>query len=254
MSRARRPLIAGNWKMNGLTADGLALAADLAKRKRAAAGSAFDMVVCPPFTLIAGVAEVIAGSGLMLGAQDCHAAEKGAHTGDIGARMLADLGCDYVIVGHSERRTDHGETDAMVKAKAEAALAAKLAAIVCIGETEVERNGGKTLEVVRSQLLGSLPAGARADNAVIAYEPVWAIGTGRTPSENDAQEVHALIRAELAKALGQAEAGRVRVLYGGSMKPGNARALLQLADVDGGLIGGASLKADDFWGIAESCP
>jgi triosephosphate isomerase len=253
MSPTRRPLIAGNWKMNGLTADGLALAAELAKRMKATAEAPFDMVVCPPFTLLSAVAEAITGSGVGLGAQDCHVADNGAHTGDVSARMLADIGCEYVIVGHSERRTDHGETDALVKAKAAAALGSRLTAIVCIGETEAERDGGRALDVVKKQLAGSLPAGASAANTVIAYEPVWAIGTGRTPADAEVQEVHALIRAELGKALGQTDAAGMRVLYGGSMKPGNARALLSLADVDGGLIGGASLKAGDFWAIAESC-
>jgi triosephosphate isomerase len=211
------------------------------------------MAVCPPFTLIAKVGEAIADSAITLGAQDCHAAEKGAHTGDVSAAMLADLGCRYVIAGHSERRTDHGEKDADVKAKAEAILANGLAAIICIGETEKERDAEKTLEVVKSQLAGSLPDGAKASNTVIAYEPVWAIGTGRTPSNDEVQEVHALIRAELASALGEDQAGGIRILYGGSMKPENARDLLSLPDVDGGLIGGASLKAEDFWAIAQSC-
>jgi len=246
-------MIAGNWKMNGLKADGTALASDLAKLLNGETDPVFEMVVCPPFTLIAGIAEAITGSAIGLGAQDCHAADKGAHTGDISAPMLADLGCKYVLAGHSERRTNHGESDADVKAKAEAILASDLSAIICIGETEAERDGGKTMDVVKTQLSGSLPKSATAANSVIAYEPVWAIGTGRTPSDDEVQEVHALIRAELAKALGEDEAAGVRLLYGGSMNPGNASNLLALADVDGGLIGGASLKSEDFWAIAQSC-
>ncbi len=252
---ARRPLIAGTWKMNGLRGDGLALASALVQRMKAEPTPAFDMVVCPPFTLIAAVGAAIDASGIALGGQDCHGDIKGAHTGDISAAMLADLGCRFVIVGHSERRTDHEETDAQVKAKAEAALAAGLTAIVCIGETESQRDAGETLDVVKGQLRNSLPAGASATNTVIAYEPVWAIGTGRTPTTGEVQEVHALIRDELAAGLGDGEggAGGLRVVYGGSVKPGNAGELLALPDVDGGLIGGASLSADDFWAIAECC-
>jgi triosephosphate isomerase len=220
---------------------------------RAETGPVFDMLVCPPFTLLAGIGDAIDGSGVALGAQDCHAHEKGAHTADISAAMLSDLGCQFVIVGHSERRTDHGETDQQVKAKAEAAQASGLTAIICIGETEQQRDDGKTFDVVKTQLSGSLPDAADASNTVIAYEPVWAIGTGRTPSNEEVQEVHAIIRAELTQALGEDQAGGVRVLYGGSMKPENARELIALPDVDGGLIGGASLKAEDFWAIAESC-
>jgi len=253
MPRPRRPLIAGNWKMNGLRSDAVALAGELATLMKGRGEPALDMVVCPPFTVIADVGKAIAGSGIALGAQDCHRAEKGAHTGDVSAAMLADLGCRFVIVGHSERRTDHGETDAVVKAKAEAVVARGLTAIVCIGETEVERDAGRTLDVVKAQLAGSLPAKAQAANVVVAYEPVWAIGTGRTPADEEVQEVHALIRVRLADALGAAEAARLRVLYGGSVKPDNARALMALEDVDGGLIGGASLKSRDFWAIAESC-
>ncbi len=253
MPQNRRPLIAGNWKMNGLKADGLALAGALAERMRAQSDPVFELLVCPPFTLLAKVGETIAASGIALGAQDCHAHEKGAHTADISAAMLSDLGCRFVIVGHSERRADHGEKDSDVNAKAAAAQAGGLTAIICIGETEQQRDGGKTFDVIRTQLSGSLPDQADASNTVIAYEPVWAIGTGRTPSNDEVQEVHALIRAELSKALGSDQAAAIRVLYGGSMKPENARGLIGLADVDGGLIGGASLKADDFWAIAESC-
>ena len=239
--------------MNGLKADGLALAGALAENLKAVADPAFDMLVCPPFTLIGSVGETIAGSALALGAQDCHPAEKGAHTADISATMLSDLGCRFVIVGHSERRTDHGETDEEVKAKASAAQAAGLTAIICIGETEGEHDAGKTFDVVKSQLSGSLPEASSSANTVIAYEPVWAIGTGRIPSTDNVQEVHAMVRADLSDVLGEDEAYGIRILYGGSMKPENAQDLLGLPDVDGGLIGSASLKAEDFWAIAKSC-
>jgi triosephosphate isomerase len=212
------------------------------------------MVLCPPFVLIPTVVKAVAGSSIGVGGQDCHAQEKGAHTGDTSAWMLKDAGCGWVIVGHSERRTNHGETDATVKAKAEAALKAGLVAIICIGETLDERDAGKTLEVNRRQLHGSLPEGATWSNTVIAYEPVWAIGTGRTATPEQAQEVHATIRAELAGKFGNAEAQTMRILYGGSMNAKNAKELLALADIDGGLIGGAALKVDDFMAVAEGSP
>ncbi|MBF0393076.1 MAG: triose-phosphate isomerase [Alphaproteobacteria bacterium] len=253
--KTRRPLIAGNWKMNGLRADGIALAEGVAAKAKAAGSAlACDMLVCPPFTLIADVARAVAGGPVAVGGQDCHAKTSGAHTGDVAAAMLGDVGCRYVIVGHSERRTDHGETDAVVNAKAAAANAAGLIAIICIGETEAERDAGRTIEVVAGQFHGSLPDGATAANTVIAYEPVWAIGTGRTPTNAEVAEVHAMIRAEAAKRLGADGARALKVLYGGSMKPSNAKELLAMDDVDGGLIGGASLKVDDFWAIAQSCP
>lgn len=249
----RRKLIAGNWKMNGLKADGLALAKGVADKMKSGSALACDVLVCPPATLIALVADAVAGSGLAVGGQDCHAKTSGAHTGDTSPAMLADLGCTYAIVGHSERRTDHAETDAVVKAKATAAQAAGLIAIVCIGETLAQRDAGQTIEINRSQLLGSLPDGATPANTVIAYEPVWAIGTGRVATPAQAQEVHAAIRAELTKKLGGEAASKMRILYGGSMKPDNARELLALPDVDGGLIGGAALKVSDFGAIIESC-
>jgi triosephosphate isomerase (TIM) len=250
----RRILIAGNWKMNGLEKDGLALASDLAQRMKSGSTDTFEMLVSPPFTLISKVVDTVAGSGIHVAGQDCHSAEKGAHTGDISALMLKDAGCSYVIVGHSERRTDHGETDEMVKAKAQAALAAGLNVIVCIGETLEERDAGKTLDVNRRQLHGSLPDGATAANTVVAYEPVWAIGTGRTATPEQAQEVHEMIRGELTGKLDPSVADGMRILYGGSMNAKNAAELLAQRDIDGGLIGGASLKADDFWTIAQSCP
>ena len=243
-----RPLVAGNWKMNGLSAS-LAEIEAMAKQNGQALSQKIDLLVCPPATLVAA-AKATAGARLAIGAQDCHANAAGAHTGDISAEMLADLGLTHVIVGHSERRADHGESNADVKAKAGAALKAGLIAIVCVGETQAEREAGKTLEVVGGQLHGSLPAGATAANLVIAYEPVWAIGTGLTPTPADVAEVHGFIRAELAKAL-DGEAAGVRILYGGSVKPDNAAELMAVANVDGALVGGASLKAVDFMAIAR---
>ncbi|MCW8915780.1 MAG: triose-phosphate isomerase [Magnetovibrio sp.] len=249
---ARRTLIAGNWKMNMLTADAKALAGGLADKLKANGAANFEMLVCPPAILIPVVADAIAGSDMQLGSQDNHMNEKGAHTGDTAAAMIKDAGCGYAIVGHSERRTDHGETNEIVAAKAAAAQANGLTAVICIGETEAERDAGKTLDVNGSQIAGSVPEGSTAANTVIAYEPVWAIGTGRTPTSDEVQDVHAYIRGELAKKIGQDEADKTRILYGGSMNPKNAKELLALADVDGGLIGGASLKVDDFWTVAES--
>ncbi|MBO6559053.1 MAG: triose-phosphate isomerase [Nisaea sp.] len=244
----RRVLIAGNWKMNLLRAEGEALAAELAKKF--AANGVADMLVCPPATLIAPVAAVLAGSAVSVGGQDCHMKQSGAHTGDVAAAMIRDLGGSYVIVGHSERRADHGESDATVKAKAEAALAAGLAPIVCVGETEAERDAGKAEAVVEAQIRCSLPDGASETGIVIAYEPVWAIGTGRTPTIDDIAAMHAHMRKVAASMLGGADA--LRLLYGGSVKPGNAVEILGLADVDGALVGGASLKAEDFLAIAAA--
>jgi triosephosphate isomerase len=246
---ARRKLIAGNWKMNGLRADGLALARDLAARASAPGG--FDLLVCPPATLVAAVADALAGSRVAVGGQDCHAREKGAHTGDVGAEMLKDAGATHVILGHSERRQDHGETDAQVLAKAEAARRAGLVAVICVGETRAERDAGRAEAVVAAQVAGSVPEGASAEGVVVAYEPVWAIGTGLTPTAQDVQAMHAHIRRELAKRV--ASAADMRILYGGSVKPSNAAELLGLPDVDGALVGGASLVAADFWAIAETC-
>jgi len=248
-SKTPRPLVAGNWKMNGLSASAAeigALADHLAK-----ATPGCELLICPPFTLLSTFDPLVSRAGIGLGAQDCHPKASGAHTGDISAEMLRDIGCSYVIVGHSERRADHGEDNDLVRAKAEAAHRAGLRAIICIGETEAERDAGKTLAVVAGQIKGSLPENATADNTVIAYEPIWAIGTGRTPDAGDVAEVHALVRTELSNRLGDT-AGAVRVLYGGSVKPANARELMAVANVDGALVGGASLKADDFWGIIEA--
>jgi triosephosphate isomerase len=243
-------LCAGNWKMNGLKRDAVALAQALAARAKAEAPGC-DLLVCPPATVLAAVADALAGSAIAVGGQDCHTAEKGAHTGDVSAVMLKDAGCRYVILGHSERRADHGESDALVRAKVEAARRAGLVAIVCVGETLAERDAGQALAVVARQLAGSLPDGLGAAEFAIAYEPIWAIGTGRTPSIAQVEEIHDQIRRALAAKLG--ERGAVRILYGGSVKPDNAVALMAAANVDGALVGGASLVAADFWAIARAC-
>ena len=250
MTTKRTPLIAGNWKMNGAAAESVALARAVAVE----AASGCELLVCPPAVLIPPVAAALEGSGVAVGGQDCHFAESGAHTGDVAAVMLADAGCSHVVVGHSERRAGHGEGDALVRSKTEAAHAAGLIAIVCVGETLEERDGGETLARISSQIGGSLPAAVTAANTVVAYEPVWAIGTGRTPTVADVEEVHAHIRADIERLLGADTAAGIRILYGGSMKPSNAAELLAIDGVDGGLIGGASLKADDFLAIARSCP
>ncbi|MEQ8664423.1 MAG: triose-phosphate isomerase [Rhodospirillales bacterium] len=248
---SRKPLIVGNWKMNNLLAETGALCKGIVDGL-GHAGKA-EAAVCPPFTALAAARAVIENSPLGLGAQDCHAAEKGAHTGDIAAAMLKDAGCRYVILGHSERRTDHNESDADVAAKVSTAWSAGLTAIVCVGETETERNTGETNDVVERQVSNSIPAGgADPDTLVVAYEPVWAIGTGRTPSVEDAAAVHRHIRAALRARFGDALADSVRILYGGSMKPDNASAFLADPDIDGGLIGGASLKAADFLAIVDA--
>jgi triosephosphate isomerase len=241
------PLVTGNWKMNGLGGS----RAELAKIIAGAEGLAgkAELMVCPPATLIAGFATATRGSPVTIGGQDCHSETSGAHTGDISAEMLADAGARAVIVGHSERRADHHETDAQVRAKAQAAWRAGLTAIVCVGEQRTEREAGKTLGVVGGQLDGSLADGGRGANLVVAYEPVWAIGTGLTPTPQDVAEVHTFIRRRLVERCG-AEGARVRILYGGSVKPANAKELLTIPDVNGALVGGASLKAEDFLGIA----
>ena len=242
-----KKLAAGNWKMNGTTAALDELRALLAAHP----APACEMLLCPPATLIAQAAYHTKGKALHIGGQDCHAKASGAHTGDISAAMLKDAGASHVILGHSERRADHAETNAQVKAKAETALAADLIAIVCLGETEAQRDAGETLALCGNQLHGSIPAGATAANVVIAYEPVWAIGTGRTPTLDQIAEVHAFLRAELVKALGEDGQG-VRILYGGSLKPSNAAEIFAVKDVDGALVGGASLKAVDFGAIVAA--
>ena len=243
-----RPLAAGNWKMNG-DSSGLA---QIRAIVAGAAAAACDVAICPPATLIAAAARVADGSPVMIGGQDCHAAPAGAHTGDIAAEMLADAGAKLVIVGHSERRTDYGERDADVRAKAEAAWRANLVAILCIGETAAERKAGKTEAILDRQIAGSVPEGASAARLVIAYEPVWTIGTGLTPSVDDIRAAHHHIRSRLAERLGK-EADATRILYGGSVKPGNAGTILAVDGVDGALVGGASLKAADFLAIVAAC-
>ncbi|MHB2166389.1 triose-phosphate isomerase [Alsobacter sp. R-9] len=244
-----RPLVAGNWKMNGVRASLKELAA-MAEGYDGALRARVDLLVCPPAPLLYVASAACVGTRIATGGQDCHANASGAHTGDVSAEMLSDAGATYVIVGHSERRADHGESDAVVRAKAAAAHRAGLVAIVCVGETRAEREAGRTLAVVRRQLKGSIPEGSTAGTLVVAYEPVWAIGTGLTPTAADVAEVHAMIRSELRKLVGKAEAPGVRILYGGSVKPSNAAELMAVADVDGALVGGASLKAADFLGIA----
>jgi triosephosphate isomerase len=243
----RRPLVAGNWKMNGLRRSAAEFA-KIAAGAAALAGKA-DLMVCPPATLLTAFAEAAKGSAVAVGGQDCHAEPAGAFTGDIAAEMLADAGAVAVIVGHSERRTCHHETDDEVRAKALAAWRAALSAIVCIGETRAEREHGQTLDVLGRQLDGSLPDGATPTNLVVAYEPVWAIGTGLTPTAADVAQAHAFIRQRLVARYGAA-AEAIRILYGGSVKASNARELMAVANVDGALVGGASLQADEFLAIA----
>ena len=250
MTDAIRPLIAGNWKMNGLKA-ALGEFEAMIAGAGALAGKA-DLLVCPPVTLIAGFADRARGTKLAVGAQDCHPKASGAHTGDLSAEMLADAGAAAVIVGHSERRADHGETDALVRQKAEAAWRAGLTAIVCIGETQKQRDAGQTLDICGGQLAGSLPDGSTSANLVVAYEPVWAIGTGLTPTARDVEQVHKFIRENLIVRF-SGEGDKIRILYGGSVKPSNAAELMAVANVNGALVGGASLKAADFLAIAAGC-
>jgi triosephosphate isomerase len=240
-----RPLIAGNWKMHGTLREAGALAEAV---RAGAPGLPADLLICPPFLHVPSLAAAQAGGPVAVGAQDCHAATKGAHTGEVSAPMLRDAGATHVILGHSERRADHAETDAVVRAKVQAALAAGLIPVACVGETEAQRVAGEAAAVVRQQLAESLPDDFAG---IIAYEPVWAIGTGRTPTEADIAAIHATIREALVARFGAAGQG-MRILYGGSMKPGNAKAILALPHVDGGLVGGASLVAADFLAIAAA--
>ncbi|WP_054004845.1 triose-phosphate isomerase [Cypionkella psychrotolerans] len=242
-----KKLAAGNWKMNG----NRAALAEVAALLAAHPAPACEMLLCPPTTLLSQMAALAAGSALQVGGQDCHPKASGAHTGDISAVMLADAGASHVILGHSERRADHGESDALVLAKTEAAIAAGLIAVVCLGETEAQRDAGDTLAVIGAQLDGSVPATATSANLVLAYEPVWAIGTGRTPTLAQIAEVHAFLRARLTAHIG-AEAAKTRLLYGGSVKPSNAAEIFAVPDVDGALVGGASLKAADFGAIVAA--
>lgn len=246
----RRMLIAGNWKMNGLQRKRKEVT-ELVALQGGAMPDRFDVLLCPPATLLADMVRDAGQSGLYMGGQDCYYEDHGAHTGDIAASMLKDAGAAYVIVGHSERRTDHGESDAQVKAKAEAALAAGLIAIVCVGETLAEREVGQAFDVVGKQVEGSLPTGANRQNCVLAYEPVWAIGTGKVASLEDIATMHTHIRGKL-KSAGGAALAAARILYGGSVKPSNAKQIFSTENVDGGLIGGASLKAADFSAIIDA--
>jgi triosephosphate isomerase len=240
-----RQLIAGNWKMNGVTDEAAAIVTPL---RGGAEGLNCDLLVCPPFTQISAVAQMLAGSAVAVGGQDCHGNEKGAHTGDISAAMLRDSGASWVILGHSERRQDHHESDALIQAKTRAAVAAGLTPIVCVGETEAQRVAGEQNRVVGGQLTGSLPLGFAG---VVAYEPVWAIGTGKTATEADVAAMHLFIRECLVKQLGESGHG-LRILYGGSVRPANAASLLAVPHVGGALVGGASLKAEEFLGIAKA--
>ncbi|MCU4651771.1 triose-phosphate isomerase [Roseibacterium sp. SDUM158016] len=241
----RVKLAAGNWKMNGLAAD----LAEIDALAAAHPAPRSEVLICPPATLISLMAARAAGGPVKVGAQCCHPAESGAHTGDLSAAMLADAGASYVIVGHSERRADHGEGDDDVRAQARAALAAGLRVIVCVGETEAQRDASNTLDIISGQLAGSVPDLVTGDNLVIAYEPVWAIGTGRTPTTDQIGEVHDFIRARLEARFGAGVGRSVRILYGGSVKPGNATEIFAVSNVDGALVGGASLKATDFGAI-----
>ena len=246
----RRKLIAGNWKMNCLKNEGLALAK--AVFDKAQGDLPFDVLICPPMSLLGAVCAMPHSVGV--GAQDVAVAPKamGAFTGDVSAEMVKDLGASHTIVGHSERRAMHQETNEVVRTKAERAIGSGLIPVICVGETLAEREAGQAISVVRSQIKGSVPTTATAENCVIAYEPVWAIGTGKVPTTADVAEIHGAVRAELASLLGPAVAENMRILYGGSVKPSNAKELLSVSDVDGALIGGASLKIDDFWAIAET--
>ncbi len=251
MTFARRPLLAGNWKMNGLRAaltqiELVAVGYDQALRKK------IDLLICPPATLLAAASAIAAPAHVLLGGQDCHTQASGAHTGDISAFMLADAGASYVIVGHSERRADHGESDALVRAKAIAALNAGLTPIICVGETRHQREAGEAEAIVGSQIAGSVPADIAPERMVLAYEPVWAIGTGLTPTPQDVAQMHDFARKRLDASLGAGKAAQVRILYGGSVKPSNAKELMSVADVDGFLVGGASLLASDFLGIGAA--
>ena len=238
----RRRLAAGNWKMNGTRAS----LDELRTLAQQHPSPGCDILICPPATLLDPMSRLCRATSIACGGQDCHAEPKGAHTGDISAEMLADAGAEYVILGHSERRADHGETDETVAAKALAAWRAGLTAIICVGESEAQRDNGATLEVIGAQMEGSIPDGADGDNLVVAYEPIWAIGTGRVPMLPEIGEVHDFMRARLAARFGPGVADQVRLLYGGSMNPANVADIISVRNVDGGLVGGASLKARDF--------
>jgi len=244
------PLVAGNWKMNGQREQAVELG-KLAEGLENDPVDGVDVMICPPFTLILPFVELMKESKVEIGGQDCHTLVSGANTGDISAEMLADCGVTAIIVGHSERRADHGENDALIRTKAEAAWRAGVKAIICVGETNGQRGYGLTLDVVRRQLKNAIPDGATAQNTIVAYEPVWAIGTGLTPTVEDVKKVHDDIRSVLVERFGTEGSG-MRLLYGGSVKASNAKELMSVENVDGALVGGASLKADDFMGIITS--
>jgi triosephosphate isomerase len=251
MTFVRRPLLAGNWKMNGLRAaltqiELVATGFDQALREK------IDLLLCPPATLLAAASAIVAPAHVLLGGQDCHTQTSGAHTGDISATMLADAGATYVIVGHSERRADHGESDALVRAKAIAALNAGLTPIICVGETRQQREAGEAEAIVGGQIAGSVPADIAPERIVLAYEPIWAIGTGLTPTPQDVAQMHGFARKRLDALLGAGKAAQLRILYGGSVKPSNAKELMSVAEVDGALVGGASLLASDFLAIGAA--
>lgn len=244
----RRRLIVANWKMYGRLTSGLVLARDIADLALAARPLNFDLVLCPPATLVWAIGEALQGTQIMLGGQDCHTATHGAYTGDLSAAMFGDLGCRYMILGHSERRQGHSESNALIAAKVEAAQAAGLTTIVCVGETAAELQAGSTAEIIEKQVRESLPKNVRIANLVIAYEPIWAIGTGLQPSIEDVIAVNKLIRKVLGE-IGET----VRILYGGSVTPSNAGSILREDEIDGVLVGSASLNADGFWAIASTC-
>jgi triosephosphate isomerase len=246
-----KPLVAGNWKMNG-DRDALQQIKAVAAGLDDALAARLDALICPPATLLYLAMSTVLDTPLSIGAQDCHTAVSGAHTGDISAPMIRDTGATHVIVGHSERRTDHGESDDLVRRKAEAAHAQSLVSVICIGETGEQREAGRTLDFLAQQIAGSFPDGATASNTVLAYEPVWAIGTGLTPTLADIEQAHAFIRRTLEDRFGT-DGNTMRLLYGGSVKPDNAGGILAVLNVDGALVGGASLKSDDFLAICRSC-
>ena len=250
MTPGIRPLVAGNWKMNG-TGESLTELRAIAAGLSSDLGRKLDAVICVPATLLSRAAETLESETVALGGQDCHPKVLGAHTGDVSAQMLKEAGASHVILGHSERRSDHHEANELVRSKTESAWAAGLIAIVCVGETADERKADRTLDVIGDQLAASLPEGVKAENTIVAYEPVWAIGTGLTPTVQDVRAAHAFMREKLTERFG-ASGAHLRLLYGGSVKPTNAIELLSVPDVDGALVGGASLKATDFLAICET--
>ena len=248
----RQPLLVGNWKMNSLKRESYALTSGIVKYFAGIKENSFEIVICPPFPLLSEVKRALIQSKIKLGAQDCHEADFGAYTGDVSPSLLKNMGCKYVIVGHSERRIAYKEKNMTIKAKSEGAINAKLNPIICLGETLGQKESGKTLNIIRAQLRESIPSSANSSNTVIAYEPVWAIGSGKVPRPAQIQKVHASIRAELKILLNEFEAQRTRIIYGGSMNSNNGDELLQLADVDGGLIGSASLTVKSFCSIIKN--